>query len=228
MTLEQVYAGASVNVSYTRQKKCGHCGGSGADAPADIETCSACRGTGFRTENNGFFVNRRPCAACHGTGKTIKHKCHVCAGKGTTAKAMRVPVAIPRGVRDGEVIRLGGLGNDAYQQATSNLQVTVRVRQHPVFTRKDNDLYASVTVTLLESLTGFQKELRLLDGTALTVSARKVTPHGHVFRFDGMGLPLTSRSARFGTLFVTVNVMFPESLSAQQIDGLAPSSHAQS
>jgi DnaJ-related protein SCJ1 len=40
LTLEDIYRGKEMEVTYTRQVLCPHCRGSGADNPEDVEVCS--------------------------------------------------------------------------------------------------------------------------------------------------------------------------------------------
>ncbi|KAL7720393.1 DnaJ family protein [Entamoeba marina] len=220
VTLEQIYSGGTIDVEFTRQKKCSHCGGTGAETESDFVKCPSCNGHGVKIENRGPMRSKSECTKCHGTGKIIKNKCHVCNGKGTVKKAMKVPVNLPKASKDGDVIKIPGFSNDAYGMKPGDVNVLIKIEQHPTFTRKGSDLYASISVTLLESLTGFQKSLTLLDGSQFIVGQRKITPHGSVLTYDNLGLPLTQHSSRFGNLFVTVNVMYPSSLSEKQTNEL--------
>jgi len=40
LTLEDIYRGKEMEITYTRQVLCPHCRGSGADNPEDVEICS--------------------------------------------------------------------------------------------------------------------------------------------------------------------------------------------
>jgi len=47
LTLEQLYVGAEMDVTYNRKIICPHCRGSGADSPEDMKQCPSCKGQGF-------------------------------------------------------------------------------------------------------------------------------------------------------------------------------------
>ena len=47
VTLEDVYNGKELEVTYTRQALCPHCRGSGAESHEDVHECSRCKGKGF-------------------------------------------------------------------------------------------------------------------------------------------------------------------------------------
>ncbi|BFU18663.1 DnaJ family protein [Entamoeba histolytica HM-1:IMSS-B] len=220
ITLEEVYYGGDVFVEFKREKLCNHCHGTRAENSHDIENCPVCGGTGVKIEAMGMMRQKTQCPKCNGTGKIIKNKCHECHGKGTVTKSMKVPVHVNRSVRDGDTTIIPEFANDGYKMKPGDVIVKFVTKPHPVFTRKGSDLYASVTVSLLESLTGFQRSIKHLDGNTITVAQQKITPHGTVITFENMGLPLTAHSNRYGNLYVTVNVMYPNSLSQNQITEL--------
>lgn len=50
VSLEDVYIGKDVEMTYNRKVICPHCRGSGADDPDDVETCNKCNGQGVILE----------------------------------------------------------------------------------------------------------------------------------------------------------------------------------
>lgn len=46
LTMEQIYVGHDVEVTYNRKIICPHCRGSGADSPEDVVKCTKCDGKG--------------------------------------------------------------------------------------------------------------------------------------------------------------------------------------
>ena len=50
LSLEDIYRGKEMAITYTRQVLCPHCRGSGADNPEDVEICAQCKGSGIITE----------------------------------------------------------------------------------------------------------------------------------------------------------------------------------
>ncbi len=49
-----------------------------------------------------------------------------------------------------------------------DFRLTVDVAPHPVFTREGADLYVMVAISLQEALTGFERDITLLDGSVVT------------------------------------------------------------
>jgi len=52
-----------------------------------------------------------------------------------------------------------------------DLHIRFKIKKHAVFTRKGADLYLEKKITLLEALTGFNFEIKHLDGKKLTISS---------------------------------------------------------
>lgn len=68
------------------------------------------------------------------------------------------------GVPDQEKVVIKSKGNEHPDYLSGDLVVIVQVKPHPIFTRKKNDLHMSKKISLIESLTGFSFNLKLLSG----------------------------------------------------------------
>jgi len=125
----------------------------------------------------------------------------------------RLEVEIPRGVRDGQTIRLAGAadGQDVY--------LTVRLAPHRLFERTDDDLTVEVPITITEAALGAKVDVPTLDGK-VTMTVPPETQAGRLFRLKGLGMPRAAsrRSAELsrGDLYVRVRVLVPTSLSARE------------
>ena len=51
-----------------------------------------------------------------------------------------------------------------------DLYVRIMIKKHPIFTRKGADLFIDKKISLLEALTGYNFEIKHLDGTQLVIS----------------------------------------------------------
>jgi len=57
------------------------------------------------------------------------------------------------------------MGDEHYDREASDVIFEIREQPHKIFERKDNiNLYTTVAITLEESLLGFQKSIKHLDG----------------------------------------------------------------
>ncbi len=117
-------------------------------------------------------------------------------------------VSIPAGVRTGQRIRLAGAGEHR------DLFLTVTVRPHPLFERRENDLHFEVPISLAEAMLGAEIEVPTLDGK-LKMKIPPETQNGQIFRLRGQGMPRLRGGGR-GNLMIRVKVVLPKRLSAQE------------
>jgi curved DNA-binding protein len=128
----------------------------------------------------------------------------------------RLEVTIPRGVAEGQRIRLSGKagsGPDA-----GHIYLRVRIAPHPVFTRKGDDLRRELPITLQEALLGAEVPVETLGGRVL-LRIPPETQTGRVFRLTGRGMP-RFKSAGSGDLYVRVRVVLPTGLTDADRDRL--------
>ena len=118
----------------------------------------------------------------------------------------RLEVAIPRGAATGSRIRLTGKGPGG-----GDLIVVTKLKPHPVFTRRGDDLEREVPVTLREALLGGEIPVPTLKGRVL-LKVPEATQNGRTFRLQGQGMPKFKGDGA-GALFVRVRVVLPTNLS---------------
>ena len=120
----------------------------------------------------------------------------------------RLEVTIPRGADNGTRIKLSGQGPGG-----GDLVVVVRVRPHPVFSRRGPDLERELPITLGEGLLGAEVPVTTLKGKGvLRIPAG--TQSGRIFRLKGQGMPVL-RKDDVGDLLVKVRVVLPTDLSPE-------------
>jgi molecular chaperone DnaJ len=127
--------------------------------------------------------------------------------EGRTVKAR-----IPAGVRDGQKIRLRGKGRPGEGGGQpGDLEVTVRVTPHPVFTLDGSNLRVTLPVAFDEAALGADVQVPTLDGGTVRLRIPAGTPSGRTMRVKGRGITTTDGT---GDLLVTVQVIVPQRLSA--------------
>lgn len=98
-------------------------------------------------------------------------------------------VRIPRGVREGQVIRLAGQGAPAFGNAPAgDLLLEVSFRPHPRFRAEGRDLHLGLPVAPWEAALGAVVEVALPENT-LKVRIPAGAQHGRQLRVRGKGLP---------------------------------------
>ena len=120
----------------------------------------------------------------------------------------RIEVTIPAGVRDGQRIRLSGVGPDG-----ANVYIRVKVSPHAAFTRDGTNLSRDLPLALGEALLGAEVPVQTLTGRVL-LRIPPETQNGRVFRLKGQGLP-EFRGKDRGDLLVKTRVVLPTGLSPE-------------
>ncbi|MGI8955852.1 MAG: DnaJ C-terminal domain-containing protein [Chthoniobacterales bacterium] len=120
-------------------------------------------------------------------------------------------VKIPRGVHEGQRIRLAGQGEPGTRGGKKgDLFLRVRLARHPDFSVEGNDLVHEATLTPAQVVLGTELEVPTLEGfRKLKIPAG--TQGGQRFRLRTRGLP-TATGGR-GDLYVVTQIAIPKKLS---------------
>ena len=157
-----------------------------------------------------------PCSACGGTGRIQNLPCSVCRGSGVVPQVKRLEVKIPAGVNNGSRVRIAGKGEPGPAGGPpGDLYLIISIMPHNLFRRKEDDLYLDIPVSLTTAMLGGEVQVPTLKGTKLALKIPPETQNERVFRLSGQGMPHPGDSAR-GDLLVTVKVVLPTELSAQE------------
>lgn len=136
------------------------------------------------------------------------------ATKRLTLDGKRVEVKVPKGVRDGSRIRLAGQGAPGIGGRRGDLFLVVKMRPHPRFERKGDDLYVDVEVLYTVGALGGEVQVPTMTGKA-SMKVPPGTSSGQVFRLGGQGMPRLTNNGR-GDLFARVRLTVPRTLSDRQ------------
>lgn len=118
-------------------------------------------------------------------------------------------VEIPPGVRDGQLIRLGGEGGEGMGGGPSgDLLMRVRVRPDRRFRVDGADVTTDLPVTPWEAALGARVEVTTLDGTA-RVTVPPGSPSGRKLRLRGEGLG-------GGDLYAVIQIHVPKRLTPEE------------
>lgn len=118
----------------------------------------------------------------------------------------RLEVTIPRGANTSSRIRLTGKGPGG-----ADLIVVTKIKPHPVFARRGDDLEREIPVTLQEALLGAEVPVGTLKGRVL-LKVPPETQNGRAFRLKGQGMPKFKGDGT-GDLLVRIRVVLPTNLS---------------
>lgn len=218
LTLEEAAAGIEKTIEVERLDTCSACFGTGAERGSTPETCPTCRGAGQVRHSQrtvfGAFTQIGTCATCGGTGTVLRHPCTQCRGSGRTAIPRSLTVKVPPGVDTGMRLRLAGEGEAGLRGGErGDLYVFLEVRPHPVFERRDRDLFCTVSISITQAALGDEIDVPTLDGT-VTQSVPAGTQPGAVVTVRGKGMP--DARGRRGDLHARLDVQVPTRLTAEE------------
>ncbi len=98
-----------------------------------------------------------------------------------------IELTIPKGVKDGQKLRLANQGEEGHS-GSGDLLVQVKIRPHPVFERKDDDLYTEVPVDYVVAALGGELQVPTLTGR-VTMRSRQALPAAERSDCRGRGCP---------------------------------------
>lgn len=217
--LEEAATGVDREISVPRWEECSHCHGTGARSGTRPVTCPRCRGRGqIQVEQQtllGRIITSRTCERCHGTGTVIEDPCPECRGRGRVRRTRASEVRIPPGVDTGLRLRIPGEGEPGERGGPpGDLYIVIRVREHPVFRREDDDILVQKAISFTQATLGAVVNVPTLDGE-VELRIPEGTQTGTVMRLRGRGMPKLRGSGR-GDQHVTIVVETPTRLSDQE------------
>lgn len=212
---EEAARGTEKIVKIARLALCEDCKGTRSRDGSGSRTCPNCRGTGQVRTQQGFFSISTTCGSCRGEGSIISDPCPKCQGQGRVRKLQALSVRIPPGVDNGSRLKLRGEGEAGFANGSAgDLYVVVHVREHPIFTRQDNEVIVEVPVSFPQAALGVEIEVPTLDGK-VKLKLPAGTQSGKVFRLKGKGFADLHGYGR-GDELVRIVVETPRRLSARQ------------
>lgn len=193
-------------------------------------------GTGFSDFFEAFFGGGRGRSAFGGFGQretmaergndveadimvTLEEALHgstrqVSLRRAGSTKTETYQVKIPRGVREGQRIRLAGQGEASERGGKSgDLFLRVRLARHPDFSVEGSDLVHEVKIAPWQAVLGDQLIVPTLEGDA-RLKLPSGTQGGQRFRLRERGLP--GVSGQRGDLYVVVQIALPKKLSERE------------
>ncbi len=154
------------------------------------------------------------CPTCNGAGVIQDKTCQTCGGSGQIVKPKTIEVNIPAGVRDGSTVRLAGQGGAGMSGTQpGDLYLRIRLRPHPVFKVRGDDLEIELSIAPWEAALDTKVEVPTIDGKVdLTIPAGAQS--GQRLRLRGQGL--NKRGGGRGDEYVRLKIVMPKEISAEE------------
>jgi curved DNA-binding protein len=126
----------------------------------------------------------------------------------------RYEVKIPKGIREGEKIRLSGQGLPGPGGQRGDLYMTIQIAPHPSFKLEGDNLTVEVPLPAWDAALGCKLEVPTLDGRVTTMTVPAGCSSGQRLRLKGKGLP--RRGGGSGDLYAQLKIVVPKELSEEQ------------
>jgi DnaJ-class molecular chaperone len=154
------------------------------------------------------------CPRCHGTGTVSGRLCPVCHGTGRVLASKRFEVAIPKGIGEGQRIRLAGQGGAGVNGPNGDLYLVVHLHEDSTYKRKGADLYVDLPVSIYDLVLGGEVDVPTLSGqVAMKIPAG--TQNNRLLRLSGRGLPHVKGSGS-GDEYVRLIGQLPQNLTNEE------------
>ncbi len=223
LTFMEAVKGCKKEIPIQRLERCADCSGSGAKPGTSPETCPDCQGTGqVRVQQRspfGVIQTSKVCSRCSGKGKIINDPCKTCNGMGRVRRSKKISVDIPAGIDNGQTFIVRGMGDDGTNGGPSgDLNVTVTVKEDPIFQRDGFDVWVDIPITYTQAVLGDEITVPTVDGK-VSYNVPEGTQPGTTFRLRNKGIPYVNGRGR-GDQYVRVTIEVPTNLSGKQKDML--------
>jgi curved DNA-binding protein len=125
-----------------------------------------------------------------------------------------VALKIPKGIRNGQVLRLKGLGEaGADGGEPGDLQLTIELANDAIYTMDGNDVEAALPLSPWEASLGAKVHVRTPDAEVV-LTVPPATSSGTRLRIRGHGL--YRKGGGRGDFYVRARIVVPPSLTAEQ------------
>ena len=220
ITFEESFKGVKKEITISRYEICGTCKGAKAKPGTKSTTCKMCNGTGVIRQTVSTLLGQmqttKTCTNCNGEGTIIEEKCAECRGKGKIRKTVKIQVAIPAGIADGQTIVLRGEGEPGEKGGPrGDLYIVLTVRRHSIFKRQGDNVLCNIPITFTQATLGAELEIPMVDGTKEKYIIPEGTQEGTKFTIKGKGFP-AAHGKWSGDYVFTVGIKVPKKLTAEQ------------
>jgi DnaJ family protein A protein 2 len=207
VTLEDLFEGKKVNINYTQKHYCHKCNATGSKDGKSSE-CKTCNGKGqtVRMIRQGPMIQQfvAPCEDCGGIGEkpSKNNLCEECHGNKFLIKDKVFELLLNKKLQHNNKLVINDMGNH-YKHGKSNLVVVIKELPHETFKRNGKDLHIDIRLRLFQSLYGFTKMIKHLDGRNLVIKQEKMLSNmstTFLIKNEGMG----------GDLYVHVTTYMPK------------------
>ncbi len=188
VTAKQAIEGAKLEIKVTDEEDfCPRCNGAGRIPGKNEQLCKSCHGTGHQVVPWGDERLQVLCTDCGGTGFKGRPLCPLCHGQGRICRERNVCIRLPRGTKNGTLLKLPGQGPWRPERGSRDpLYVEIKVELPGDFVLKGLDVHSRMSLDIWTALSGGIVTVPTVEGEAIC----KVPPgvsQGATIRVHGKG-----------------------------------------
>ncbi len=133
----------------------------------------------------------------------------------TTGTTETLTVKIPRGIMEGQKLRLKGKGMPGSDGGKAgDLYINIHINDHPVFERRGDDIYITEEIPFTTAVLGGKVSVQGID-RSLNVTVPAGTEDSTTLRLKNQGFPKVNSNER-GNLMVKIKIKVPSKLNKKQ------------
>ncbi|XP_030648156.1 dnaJ homolog subfamily B member 13 [Chanos chanos] len=125
-------------------------------------------------------------------------------------------ITVKPGWSEGTRLMFPKEGDQGPNSIPADIVFIIREKSHPRFTRQNNNLIYTATISLEKALTGFSVEIETLDGRLLSIPVNDIVHPKYSKVVTGEGMPLASCPTSRGDLIIQFDTRFPQRLTAER------------
>ena len=213
ITFNEAVFGCEKEINYKYKRSCKSCNGTGAK-DGKLQRCPTCDGQGQVYLRQGFMTFSQTCPDCRGEGVQATQKCGECKGKGYIEEETTITVNVPKGIDDGNRLRVPGAGNISKRGMRGDLYITFHVQEDKHFVRNGNDVYIEIPVFFTQAVLGETITIPSLRGE-LELKLDIGTRDKQQFIFKGEGVEDVHGHGK-GDLIAQIKLTYPKKLTSEQ------------
>lgn len=206
VSFKDAVLGCKQELKFNRKSKCIDCNGQG-----EIKInngCDKCGGKGQIISHQRGIIMVQTCSKCF--GRTKADPCKTCNSDGVLDAEATITVTIPGGIQNGNILRLGGVGNYAgeFMNIDQTTDVFLNLIVEPIQGLRlvDKNVESVLQISLLEALQGCKK-------TVMTVLGNKeIEIKAESRNKDEVIIPNVGVNSQ-GNQVVILDVQYPKDIS---------------
>ncbi len=154
------------------------------------------------------FKEMDKCKSCPPHGGFCTH----CNGTGIVQSNKTVNVKLPKGIQEGQKIRLKGEGKEDITGQKGDLFLIINIKDSK-YTVDGVNLSQDIEITPSEAVLGVQKDIETLHGK-VSIKIPAGTSSGQALRLKGLGL--AKKDGGYGDLNGKIKIVVPKNISDEQ------------